>query len=148
MYRKAAVLAAMVALGAAGCGGDSELTKAELIRQADVVCERLGRQTTVALTALGRVISEERLTQTEAAGRVVPRLVADRRKAADDLEGLEPPSDLSANYERYVDGLRRSAALLPAAAARMGQEDGGGELTRVESARSKVARSIGFKRCT
>jgi hypothetical protein len=175
MHRKAAVLAAVVALAAGGCGGDSddsepaaattgkqstraqldaqlaeasdksELTKAELVRYADAVCDQLGRDTVAALEAGGRSVEKDRLTEAEAASRIVPRVVTHRRQAADDLEGLKPPENLSASYERYIAGLRQSAELLPSIADPQG---GNGELAQVERARSRVAKSIGFKRCT
>jgi hypothetical protein len=104
MHRKvAAIVAAVLALGAAGCGGgdgggEDSLTRAEFVKQADAVCKRA--QTLPAAEG-------ERPTLVEFGERTL----ASRRTMLARLEQLEPPEQMASRYDRYLAAVRENDEL-------------------------------------
>ena len=104
--------AAMAAL--TGCGGDEPLTKAQLIRKGDAACERLSKEASSAIQAAGRQARGRDLADVpDVATDLLSAFSNARRKAADGLDDLTPPSALAARYDDYVAGLREITEMLP-----------------------------------
>ncbi len=150
MHRKvAAVIAAVAALAVGGCGGEDALTRAELVRQGDVICRQEARQTNTALTTAGKQAKGHLEENAELIAGMLAKVKRYRESAATQLDGLEPPAELQPRYDKYVAGMRDLAKLLPTVEALQTGKDPN---TRAREARGQtnrtLAKAIGFKSCT
>jgi hypothetical protein len=96
-------VAAALAVLAAGCGGSSQMSKADY--EAKLQAEGQGVQDAVAK------ISSSLTSMTQLAKRVAAAEVA-AKKAADDLDALKPPADVAADNDKLVLALRTIDAQL------------------------------------
>jgi uncharacterized protein YukE len=96
-------LAAVLAVLAAGCGGSSHMSKADY--EAKIQAEGQGVQ-----DAVGK-ISSSMTSMTELAKQVAIAEVA-AKKAADELDALDPPADVAADNAKLVLALRTIDAQL------------------------------------
>lgn len=130
MHRKVAgLVAAALALGAASCGGDEPLTKAEFIRQADAVCvesRRVGTAEQSKLSGNGASMRE-----------VVDKALEVKQTLAADLAEIEPPESLAASYKAYLRTLKLNTSLSREIVASIG--DAGEESVKAGSPTAKLA---------
>jgi hypothetical protein len=90
-----ALVAVVVLLAVAGCGGDDgndRLTKAELVQQADAVCVEYARK----VKALG---DPQTLTDLSTYARSAHQALAN---GLDELRKLRPPAELQTRYDTWV----------------------------------------------
>jgi hypothetical protein len=103
MTRVIAVLAAAVLLVAAGCGGggdggDTPLTKAEYEQQ----MQAIGEDLSAALDTSDASSASTAVTQVEEAQGTL-------REAADQMDEMTPPEDISTEHDQLVGGVRQFA---------------------------------------
>jgi hypothetical protein len=118
IWAGALVAALALTLAIAGCGGDDSLTRAELVREASTICRQANRATLQALRDAQRDAQRENRNEvSDARGPIYAKLVTKvaevRQTAADDLDELVPPEELSAAYDRFVAARHAGAELLP-----------------------------------
>jgi hypothetical protein len=95
MRRLTALLAVVVL---AGCGGGDRLSKADYQREVHKVGETLGS----SIRGLGDLGNNPNLKE---ASKQIEELQDALRKAADDLDGLEPPADIGSAHDELVEGI-------------------------------------------
>ena len=126
---------------AGGCDGDDSDPRADFLAQADRICLRSGIRPKAVpndLAAAADQLGEEARLRAGVHAK---------------LSALDPPPDLRADYERFLDQTEQVARALErmAGLARRGREADLGELSRrtgeLESARFELAERIGFRRC-
>ncbi|MGB2712364.1 MAG: hypothetical protein WBC33_12720 [Conexibacter sp.] len=84
MQRKVLGTAAVVlALGAGGCGGEDTLTKAELIKQANLICK-------------------EAIKKTPRRGTLTAKVLAYQNIKISGMRELKPPAELESRMEQYT----------------------------------------------
>lgn len=96
------VLAAALAIGSTGCGGGSEPTRAEFIKQADAICKE-------NRTSDARFVSANAgaaRSSARAMAQFVLTLVARDEEKVKKLAVLEPPAALKVDYDAYLRTLR------------------------------------------
>jgi hypothetical protein len=135
-----------VVIGVAGCGDSGPLDRAELISRGDELCrEGQGRFAEIQATAPA--------TSTEAVGQT-EELIEVSERELDELEELEPPADLEAPYERYLEARRRALELLERGREAAERQDGRAygraqeESEDGEGERRRLARAVGFEACS
>jgi hypothetical protein len=94
----------LLAAFAIGCGGDSELSRADFIEEADRVCERSSGEF-ARIQRTGPSTAQQAEEQTQ-------ELIDVSEQALDELREIEPPSDLSGGYERYLAARERAIGYL------------------------------------
>jgi hypothetical protein len=145
MRRGLAVLVVLAALAlAAGCGGGGkQLTKAELVTQADAIC----RKYEAKINALGEPTSLAGLK--EFADKAVPLFDS----GLDELRALQPPENLEGTYREWLETgeKQREAAERIGDAADKGDEQGLQRIIRdlgtSEQRSNALAAQLGFKDC-
>ena len=142
----AGVLLAAAAAAGAGCGGSTgPVSAAELISQGDDLCAEERTRYREIQTQAPKAASDA-VEQTE-------ELIDVAEETLDGLTEIEPPSDLSAAYDRYLDARRQSLELLERgreAAERHDRRaygDAVEESEAGEARREKLARAVGFEVC-
>lgn len=97
------LFAAVLLAAVAGCGDDDDVLSAEEWRtQADAICEEGNERTDAILEPLfaeGEP-SEEQLQEA------LDALIADIESQIEDVDALEPPDDLSAEVDEFLDQAR------------------------------------------
>jgi hypothetical protein len=97
---------AVAALLAAGCGGQSPLSRAALVQRADAICKRIGARRAVANATVGSVTTQHALKELV---HVVPAVVFYERKAIAEMRKLKPPTTLSADWQKLLVGAQERA---------------------------------------
>lgn len=155
--RSVAPLLAVLCLGAAGCGGDDdssspsspsseELAPSELVRAADEIC-RDGVERFAEIQSKTPSSAEEAETQTG-------DLVEVASMELDELRALNPPEELSAAYDAYVES--RATALEQLERGRDAAADrdteayveARDEANAGQPQRLKLAKAVGLKSCS
>jgi hypothetical protein len=140
----AAIALALGALPAAGCGGgDSGLSREELIARADAICEQYERRTEEVETPQGFEDIEQFAVETRT-------LI---QEAVNQLGELEPPGELAEDYDRWIGQNEENLGLLEdvESAAAAGDEarvrDLLGEAQQASARTDRLAEEIGFEEC-
>jgi hypothetical protein len=136
---------AILALGG-GCGGKEQVSPSELVQKGDDVCRDLQ-------AGFAEVQAEPPASASDAADQA-GRL----RDAADDaqseLRDLEPPEDIRADYDHYLDTRDQVSDLLKTGEDAADRQDGDayGQAQQQAAAaapeRSTLASGLGFKVCS
>jgi hypothetical protein len=144
--RCAATVLAVLALGACGPGGDERLTQREFIRRADAACERAQR----AARELDELPSES----DEDFADVSRRLHEIERDEVADLRRLEPPAELEAEVDEWLELKEARIGLSERLTDALQKGENEEELERVLRAlrandrrSNQIGREIGFHTC-
>jgi hypothetical protein len=135
-----------VALLAAGCGGgESTISKAELIKQGDVICEQADESQAGELAAYEQQHAKDLSSASTAAveeqliaGVILPSVLTE----AEELEALGAPSGEEAKVQAIIAGIEEAAKKAEKAPASIEE----GSKSPFNEA-SKLAREYGFKAC-
>jgi hypothetical protein len=148
-FRKTAVVGAVALVGLlAGCGGGggTPVSGPELIAKGDELC-RAEQQNFKEIQATPPTGASDAANQTG-------ELVASAQKELDALRKLEPPGELSAKYNAYLDAQQRALDQLKRGQNAAEQQDGNtyGKLQKQISdgaqKRHQLAEAVGFKDCS
>jgi hypothetical protein len=138
--RSHAAVAVLVLL-VAGCGGG--LSKDELVAKADAICKRVNQ----------RMAKEPDPKSAADLERLAKRTVAISNPAIHDMEALEPPSELKADFTKFIASLKQQLELTKkiGAAAAEGDTAGiqkvGADAQKAENEYRRLTGKIGFKEC-
>jgi hypothetical protein len=144
----AAMLAlASAAIGAAGCGGDTEQVSAEeLVSRGDAICVQ-GRRDFEQIQA--------RSAPTAAAAtQQVDELIEVATDELNELRGIRPPDELRERYDAYLAARGRALELLEQGrdAAEAKDADAYGvaqaKAAAEQGRRLKLAEAVGFEQCS
>jgi hypothetical protein len=139
MRTRAAALVLMLPLAA--CGGG--LSKSELVKEGDAICARVNRE----------VAKEPDPKSAADLERLAKRTVEISEPAIEDMEALEPPEELQADFDRFVASLKRQRDLTRRIGDAAGEGDTaelqriGADAQKAQDEYRKVADRIGFKEC-
>jgi hypothetical protein len=139
MRRHAAV--ALLLLLVAGCGGG--LSKDELVAKGDAICKRVN-------TRMAKEPDPQSAGDLE---RLAKRTVQISDPAIDDMEALEPPSELEADFKQFVASLKRQRDLTKQIGAAAGAGDTAkiqkvsADAQKAEQEYRRLTGKIGFKEC-
>jgi hypothetical protein len=141
MRTRAAV--ALLPVLAAGCGGGGELSRSELVAKGDAICARVNKQ----------IAKEPDPKNAADLERLAKRTVEISGPAIEDMEALEPPSELKDEFEKFVASLKRQRDLT----RQIGEAAGAGDTAKVQRIGSDAQKAqaeyasqtkkIGFKEC-
>jgi hypothetical protein len=139
MRRHAAV--APLLLLVAGCGGG--LSKDELVAKGDAICKRVN----------ARIAKQPDPQSAADLKRLAQRTTKIYDPAIDDMEALDPPSELESDFKKFVASLRRLRDLTK----RIGDAAGKGDTAtikqvstdaqKVQQEYRRLTGKIGFKEC-
>ena len=141
-----ASVALLTAALLSGCGGKEQVTAAELVQKGDAICRDL----------------EKRFSEIQAAPLVTSSDGADQagalhdaaKDSIDDLRHFEPPEDLRATYDRYLDAKEDTLQYFDADKEAADNRDGTAyaaaeaAVARGAPERARLAKSLGFKVCS
>ena len=133
--------AALLLLLVVGCGGG--LSKQELVAKGDAICKRINTQ----------MAKEPDPKTTEDLQRLANRTVELSDPAIDDMEALEPPSDLEADFKKFVASLKRQRDLTKQIGDAAGNDDTakvqeiGADAQKAQDEYRRLTGKIGFKEC-
>jgi hypothetical protein len=139
MHAAAALL--LPVLLVAGCGGG--LSKKELVAKGDAICKRINTQ----------MAKEPDPKTTADLQRLAKRTVELSDPAIDDMEALEPPSDLEADFKKFVASLKRQRDLTKKIGDAAGEDDTakvqeiGAQAQKAQDEYHRLTGKIGFKEC-
>jgi hypothetical protein len=144
MNRRALPLAAgLAALALAACGGGSELTKSELVTQADNICKDTSKE-------LAKIPKPTKLSDLADYGNKASDAIGSGTKK---LKGLDPEQSLQKDYDTFTDAAARQKQLASdlAGVAKSGDRAQiQAVLTKAQKADAEgkaAATRIGFKEC-
>jgi len=143
IHRCTLACATMAALAA--CGGGDELPKAELGKRASAICEKYSKE--------GRKLGSPELTDPKKAAEYFSKAEALSQKQQNELEGLEPASEVEDDYEKLTTATDEATTLLGdlSSAAESNDKQKGGELLQklpdVSSKVSSAAKAVGADNC-
>jgi hypothetical protein len=148
MSRHLAALAAVaIAALVAGCGGGTTPVSApELITKGDELC-RAEQENFKEIQATPPASASDAADQTG-------ELVSSAQDELDALRDLEPPSDLKAKYDAYLDAQQQALDLLKKGQSAAEDQDGTtyGKLQKQiadgAAKRHELAQAVGFKDCS
>jgi hypothetical protein len=121
-------------------GGGAPLSKAAYVKQGDAICEKVPLRFSQTLTTLEKESKGKKLSPAEANLKAaVPPLYT----AAEELEGLTPPSGQEAKAEAIIDALEGAAKGLE---AKPTSELSGPKSPFAEF--QKLSKEFGFKACS
>ena len=138
MHAAAALLLLVVV---AGCGGG--LSKSELVAKGDAICKRINT----------RMAKEPDPKTTADLQRLAKRTVELSDPAIDDMEALEPPSDLEDDFKKFVASLKRQRDLTKEIGDAAGNDDTakvqdiGTKAQKAQDEYRRLTGKIGFKQC-
>src|SRR5215210_3402637 len=139
--RTRTAVALLVPALVAGCGGG--LSKSELVAKGDAICARVNKQ-----------IAKEPDPKTAAdLERLAKRTVEISGPAIEDMEALDPPSELEDEFEKFVASLKRQRDLTKQIGAAAGAGDTakvqriGADAQKAQAEYASVTKKIGFKEC-
>jgi hypothetical protein len=131
----------LLVLLVAACGGG--LSKKELVAKGDAICKRINT----------RMAKEPDPKSTKDLQRLADRTVELSDPAIDDMEKLEPPSELEANFKKFVASLKKQRDLTKKIGAAAGQDDTakiqeiGAQAQKAQDEYRRLTGKIGFKEC-
>jgi len=134
--------AALLVLALAGCGGDA-LTKQQLVAKGDAICARINTQ----------IAKEPDPKNAKDLQRLANRTVELSNPAIEDMEALEPPSELESDFGKFVASLKRQRDLTKKIAAAAGEDDTaevqriGVDAQKAQDEYRRLTGRIGFKEC-
>ena len=134
--------AAVLVLAVAGCGED-ELTKKQLVAEGDAICARINRQ----------IAKEPDPTTANDLQRLANRTVELSTPAIKDMEALEPPDEVEADFDKLVASLKRQRSLTKKIGAAAAEGDTaevqklGAAAQKAQDEYRRLTGKIGFKEC-
>jgi len=139
--RAHAAVTALLILPLAACGGG--LSKSELVKQGDAICKSVNDQ----------VAKEPDPTTAADLAALAKKTVKISNPAIDDMEALEPPSELEKDFDAFVASLKKQRDLTK----QIGEAAGAGETEKIQEVATeaqkaqdeyrKLSDKIGFKEC-
>jgi hypothetical protein len=139
MRRHAA--AALLLLLVVGCGGG--LSKQELVAKGDAICKRVNAR-------MAKVPDPQTAEDLQ---RLADRTVEVSDPAIEEMEALEPPSDLEDDFKKFVASLKRQRDLTKKLGAAAGKGDTaalhkvGADAQKARDEHRRLTGKIGFKQC-
>jgi hypothetical protein len=138
---RAHAAAALSLLVLVACGGG--LSEGELVAEGDKICKRVNDQ----------IAKEPEPTTAEDLKRLAEKTVEISDPAIEDMEALEPPGELEADFEKFVASLKRQRDLTE----QIGEAAGAGDTAKIQELGQQAGRAqteyrelsqkIGFKEC-
>ena len=134
--------AALLALALAGCGEDA-LSKKQLVAKGDAICARINQQ----------IAKEPDPKTAKDLQRLANRTVELSNPAIKDMEALVPPSELEADFDKFVASLKRQRDLTKKIGAAAAEGDTaevqkiGAEAQKAQDEYRRLTGKIGFKEC-
>ena len=125
----------------AACGGG--LSKSQLVAKGDAICKRINT----------RMAKEPDPKTTADLQRLAKRTVELSDPAIDDMEELEPPSDLEDDFKKLVASLKRQRDLTKKIGDAAGKGDTaevqelGAQAQKAQDEYRRLTGKIGFKEC-
>ena len=141
MRAHAAVTALLIILPLAACGGG--LSKSELVKQGDAICKSVNDQ----------VAKEPDPTTAADLAALAKKTVKISDPAIEDMEALEPPSELEKDFDAFVASLKKQRDLTKqigdaAAAGDTAKiQQVGADAQKAQQEYRRLAGEIGFKEC-
>ena len=138
---RARAAAALLLLVIAACGGG--LSKGELVAKADAICGRVNKQ----------IAKEPDPKTAKDLERLANRTVELSDPAIKDMQALEPPSELEADFDKFVASLKRQRDLTKKIGAAAGEGDTaevqkiGTQAQKAQDEYRRLTGKIGFKEC-
>jgi hypothetical protein len=104
-----ALIAAVVAIAAAGCGSSSgPLVKAQLVAKADPICEQVAAKRSTANAAANKAgFSSAKTLQVLA--RLAPPVAKLEHEAIVRLRTLKPPASMTSDWQKLLAGMEQLA---------------------------------------
>ncbi len=139
--RAHAAVALVLLLPVAGCGGG--LSEGELVAEGDKICKRVNEQ----------IAKEPEPKDAAGLERLAQKTVEISDPAIEDMEALEPPGDLEADFEKFVASLKEQRNLTEqiGEAASSGDtakiQELGGDAQKAQDEYRRLSDKIGFKEC-
>jgi len=107
MYWKQTVaLAAALVVSGAGCGGSKPLSRAEFVKRADTVCDRVRNQERSLIRNAPALMRAQHLSQAKASTVFRARFIAFEHDRLQELESLVPPVTLQDAFTQWMDDVR------------------------------------------
>jgi hypothetical protein len=125
----------------AACGGG--LSKQELVAEGDAICKRINT----------RMAKEPDPKTTKDLQRLADRTIELSDPAIEDMEELAPPSELEADFKKFLASLKRQRNLTKKLGAAAGEDDTAqvqellGEAQKAQDEYRRLTGKIGFKEC-
>ena len=145
-----AALATAIVVGAAGCGGEERLTRAEFTKQAQAACGRAMTE----FFASARKANAEEMSRAEQEAFAVKALRTAADNQAEVLDAILPPEELQDAYADYRGTVATRIELQIQQIEEQGLEGGGdadSSAARQAAAQTRkaarLARQLGLKRC-
>ena len=139
--RAHAAVAALLIMPLAACGGG--LSKSELVAKGDAICKRVN-------TAVAKEPDPKSAADLE---KLAQKTVEISDPAIEDMDALEPPSELEEDFDKFVASLREQRDLTE----QIGKAAGDGDTAKIQEIGTKaqkaqaeyqeLADKIGFKEC-
>jgi hypothetical protein len=139
--RTHAAAALLLLLLVAACGGG--LSKQELVAKGDAICKRINT----------RMAKEPDPKTTKDLKRLADRTVELSDPAIDDMEKLDPPSELEADFKKFVASLKKQRDLTKKIGDAAGKDDTakiqevGAQAQKAQDEYRRLTGKIGFKEC-
>jgi hypothetical protein len=133
--------AGLLLLLVAACGGG--LSKSELVAKGDAICKRINT----------RMAKEPDPKTTADLQRLAKRTVELSDPAIEDMEELEPPSELEGDFKKFVASLKDQRDLTKKLGAAAGEDDTAkvqellGDAQGSQDEYRRLTGKIGFKEC-
>lgn len=155
MTKRLAVLLTLclAAPGLAACGDDDggsggsggALAKAELVKEADRICEAAAKE-------LGKVGQPQNIADAAQASEYFGKVTQVTTKLQKDLEGLEPASDVKAQWDAFISEQGKATKLLEDVAAKAKAKDASGlaqlqDLDKIGTSVQQKADALGLDGC-
>jgi hypothetical protein len=139
--RAHAAVAVLIIMPLAGCGGG--LSKSELVAKGDAICKRVNDQ----------VAKEPEPKTAKDLQALADKTVEISNPAIDDMEALEPPSELEKDFDAFVASLKQQRDLTKKIGDAAGAGDTaeiqklGADAQKAQDEYRRLSNKIGFKEC-
>jgi hypothetical protein len=139
--RAHAAVAVLIIMPLAGCGGG--LSKSELVAKGDAICKRVNDQ----------VAKEPEPKTAKDLQALADKTVEISNPAIDDMEALEPPSELETDFDAFVASLKKQRDLTKQIGDAAGAGDTaeiqklGADAQKAQDEYRRLSDKIGFKEC-
>ena len=139
--RAHAAVALLLLLSVAGCGGG--LSKGELVAEGDKICKRVNEQ----------IAKEPEPKDAAGLEQLAQKTVEISDPAIEDMEALEPPDDLKADFDKFVASLKQQRDLTKKIGEAAGSGDTaeiqelGADAQKAQDEYQRLSDKIGFKEC-
>jgi hypothetical protein len=136
-----AAVTALLLLPLAACGGG--LSKSELVAKGDAICKRVNDQ----------VAKEPEPKTAKDLQALADKTVEISNPAIDDMEALEPPSELEKDFDAFVASLKKQRDLTKKIGDAAGAGDTaeiqklGADAQKAQDEYRRLSDKIGFKEC-